>query len=103
MEETRAPWLFPMVMMAAHTDARRCELLRAEFADVTDDSVIALERRGKRGWHTQRRVPLSSALKLALDEWLSVHPGGRPFSVIGTTSPSPRARTSQAQRPRDFA
>jgi integrase len=73
------PFLYPMVCMAAHTGARRSELLRARIADIDLVTGIALIREKKRvrGTRTTRRVPLTPFLATVLRAWLEEdHPGG---------------------------
>jgi integrase len=72
------PWFHPLVCFAAHTGARRSELLRAVVADVDLDAntVVIREKKRVRGVRTTRRVPLTPFLKGVLDDWLKVHPGG---------------------------
>ena len=62
------PWVYPMCVMAAHTGARRSEMLRAERQDVDFEAGIITIREKKRvrGKVTTRRVPISSRLKEAL-------------------------------------
>ncbi|OJW19511.1 MAG: hypothetical protein BGO49_09340 [Planctomycetales bacterium 71-10] len=74
----RHPWIYPMVCFAAHTGARRSELLRVRIADVdfTGRAAILRERKRVRGRQTTRRVPLSSFLADVLKAWLDEHPGG---------------------------
>jgi integrase len=72
------PWVYPMVAFAAHTGARRSELLRALVIDVdfTGNTVLVREKKRSRGQRTTRRMPLTPALKEALQGWLAIHPGG---------------------------
>jgi integrase len=72
------PWIYPLVATAAHTGARRGELLRMRVADLDLEAgvVIIRERKRAHGRRTTRRVPLSTTLKSILPEWLKVHPGG---------------------------
>jgi integrase len=71
-------WVYPMFVFAAHTGARRSELIRAQVADVDfgAGTVLIREMKRARGHRTTRRVPLSSKLADALKEWLNIHPGG---------------------------
>lgn len=71
------PWLYPMIVMAAHTGARRSELLRSEIYDFNDDIVVIRERKRLQREHTTRRVPMSSKLRAVMADWLSDHPGGK--------------------------
>jgi integrase len=76
----RHDWLHPLFVFAAHTGARRSEILRALVADVdlTADVVTVREKKRGRGKRTSRRVPLSPMLRDVLQTWLASHPGG-PF------------------------
>ncbi|MFO0877908.1 MAG: tyrosine-type recombinase/integrase [Gemmataceae bacterium] len=73
------PWIYPLFCTAAHTGARRSELLRAEVGDVDLESGMLLIREKKRlrMQRTTRHVSLSPFLKEVLREWLAIHPGGR--------------------------
>src|SRR5439155_15370326 len=69
IQKRKAPaWLYPMCVMAAHTGARRSEMLRAERQDADSEGGIITIREKKRvrGKVTTRRVPISSRLKNAL-------------------------------------
>ncbi len=72
------PWIYPLFCFAAHTGARRSEILRALVADVdfTGNTVLVREKKRSRGQRTTRRVPLTPFLKKVLKAWLAVHPGG---------------------------
>lgn len=73
------PFIYPMITFAAHTGARRSEMLRAQRNDVdfAGQSVLIREKKRNRGQLTNRRVPLSPLLIEVLREWLAVHPGGQ--------------------------
>jgi integrase len=73
------PWLYPLVCTAAHTGARRSELLRIEVADVNleSDQILIREKKRSRKQRTTRHVSLTPFLKSILREWLAVHPGGK--------------------------
>lgn len=72
------PWIYPLFCFAAHTGARRSEILRALVVDVdfTGNTVLVREKKRSRGQRTTRRVPLTPFLKKVLKAWLAVHPGG---------------------------
>ena len=74
----RHPFVYPMFVFAAHTGARRSEMLRSEIDDVSFESKTILIREKKRvkGKRTTRRVPMSPILYQALQEWIARHPGG---------------------------
>jgi integrase len=80
-DNARHPFLYPMLCLAAHSGARRSEMLRARVNDVDlEAGVVTLhEKKRARDRRTSRRVPLSPFLASVLKEWLSSgHPGG-PF------------------------
>jgi integrase len=72
------PWIYPLLATAAHTGARRGELLRMRVGDLDlAAGVVSIrERKRVQGRRTTRRVPLSTALSAILTDWLKVHPGG---------------------------
>ena len=76
-DAARHPFIYPMVCMAAHTGARRSELIRAEVTDVDFDGQVVTIREKKRvrGQATSRRVPLSPFLAEVLKAWLAQHAG----------------------------
>jgi integrase len=61
-------WVYPMCVMAAHTGARRSEMMRCERQDVDFQSGIITIREKKkvRGRLTTRRVPRTARLMAAL-------------------------------------
>ena len=74
LKAKKAPyWLYPMVVMAAHTGARRSELIRArvEDIDLAAGVITIREKKRARGTRTTRRVPLSTLLTVVLDAFLS--------------------------------
>ncbi len=95
------PWIYPLFCFAAHTGARRSEILRALAADVdfTGNTVLVREKKRSRGQRTTRRVPLTPFLKNVLKDWLAVHPGGSAlFCHAGTVARSKkRSRTTGHQ------
>jgi integrase len=60
------PFLYPMVCLAAHTGARRRELLRLRVDDVdfASGTLLLHEKKRARGRRTSRRVPLSRSRKV---------------------------------------
>jgi integrase len=75
----RHPFIHPMFVFAAHTGARRSEMLRARVDDVDLEggTVLLREKKRRKGERTTRRVPLSPLLQGVLREWLAAHPGGQ--------------------------
>jgi integrase len=78
-DNAREPHLFPMLVFAGHSGARRSELIRMRMDDVDLDAGTAVIRECKkaRGQRTMRRVPISGFLKNVLSEYLANHPGGQ--------------------------
>jgi len=71
-------WTHPLVATAAHTGARKGELLRMRVGDVdfTAGVVSIQEKKRAHGRRTTRRVLLSTALAAILTDLLKIHPGG---------------------------
>jgi len=71
-------FIYPMFCMAAHTGARRSELIRMMVADVdvNGKTVTIHERKRVKGTATTRRVPMSAFLVVVMRQWLADHPGG---------------------------
>ena len=71
-------WVYPLFCFAAHTGARRSEIVRALTADVDfpGNTILLREKKRSRTARTTRRVPLTPLVCSVLKEWLAVHPGG---------------------------
>lgn len=71
-------WIHPLFCFAAHTGARRSEIMRALVSDVDfiSNTVLVREKKRSKGQRTTRRVPLTPFLRGVLQEWLKIHPGG---------------------------
>jgi integrase len=67
-----------MFCFAAHTGARRSEIVRVNLDDVDLGAGHALltEKKRRRGRTSYRRVPLTSFLAEVLSDWKAIHPGG---------------------------
>ena len=94
------PWIYPLFCFAAHTGARRSEILRALVADVdfTGNTVLVREKKRSRGQRTTRRVPLTPFLKKVLKDWLAIHPGG-PALFCHAGTDRPQQETEPHDRP----
>jgi integrase len=77
--------LYPMLVFAAHTGARRSEIRRSRIDDLdfSGKRIFIRERKRVRGRHTLRSVPMSPTLERVLKEWLKCHPGGRHTFGLG--------------------
>ena len=68
-----------MVVFAAHTGARRSEILRSRIDDFDFAAESVLIREKKRSHEkslTYRRVPMTDLLIETMTEWFEHHPGG---------------------------
>ncbi|MEM9352886.1 MAG: site-specific integrase [Planctomycetota bacterium] len=72
-------FLYPMFVLAAHTGARRSEILRSRLDDIDFASGVITIREKKRvqGSTTTRSSPLSPLLKSVLSDYMPLHPGGK--------------------------
>ncbi len=72
------PFVYPMLVFAAHTGARRSEIIRTRIADLDFEgkTVVIHEKKRVRAQTTTRRVPLSAVLISVLKKWLKSYPGG---------------------------
>jgi integrase len=75
----RHGFIYPMFCFAAHTGARRSEILRTRINDVDLEAatVCIHERKRSKDRRTSRRVALTPFLVRVLKEWLATHPGGQ--------------------------
>lgn len=66
-------WMYPMLLMAAHTGARRSEILRSEVNDVDfeNGTLQIREKKRAKGKSTTRVVPMSARLRRVLESWLT--------------------------------
>jgi integrase len=71
------PFIYPMIYFAAHTGARRSEIIRSQIDDIDfrSETVLIREKKRVRGKLSTRRVPLTQQLTRVLQGWLAVHPG----------------------------
>jgi integrase len=77
---TAHPFVFPMFIFAAHTGARRSEMLRSQIDDFDFAAGVVTIREKKKDRSkemTFRTVPMSPLLRKTMSEWFATHPGGR--------------------------
>lgn len=86
-KNARHPAIYPMLVLAAHTGARRSEVLRTEVSDfdLTANTVRLRELKRSRGKRTMRSVPLSGRLQRVMRDWLRVAVG--PYAFTFDCSP----------------
>jgi|SRR5579872_4708011 len=70
-------YLYPMLLTAAHTGARRSEMMRARLEDVDlKERVLTIrEKKRARGTRTTRRIPISKPLAKVLAEQTNFQDG----------------------------
>ena len=88
----RPAYVYPMLVFAAHTGARRSEIRRAHVIDFDFEARTILIREKKKDPtvdETHREVPMSPRLEAAMREWFAKHPGGS-YAIC---TPSGRAIT----------
>lgn len=94
-ERARQPWIYPAACLAAHTGARRSEVVRSRLADIdlAAGSITIHERKRNHEMRTTRRVPISPFLADVLSGWFAVHPGGpQTFCHVGNLTRSKKQR-----------
>ncbi len=73
------PFVYPMFVFAAHTGARRSELLRSQIEDFDFQTRMVRLREKKRSRKnavTYRHVPMTKLLAAVMSDWFEIHPGG---------------------------
>ena len=77
--QARHPFIFPMFTFAAHTGARRSEILRSllDDLDFAGNTITIHEKKRVRGKLTTRQVPMSPVLRQVLLDWIEQHAGGQ--------------------------
>jgi integrase len=79
-EAAQHPFIYPMFVFAAHTGARRSEIVRSQVDDFDFPSRTVQIREKKRDHDkslTYRRVRMSDLLVKVMQQWFSQHPGGQ--------------------------
>jgi integrase len=73
----RHPFIFPLFVFAAHTGARRSEMIRSVLSDLDFEAnlITIHERKKSHDKRTTRQVPMSPLLRTTLKAWLAEHPG----------------------------
>lgn len=105
-ETARHAFLYPMFVFAAHTGARRSEILRSQLGDIdiAAGNITIRERKRVRGRLTTRAVSLSPLLGKVIGEWLEQHPGGSfTFSLGLNVERSKKTRVEHLPLSRDEA
>ncbi len=81
VEQRPESWLVPMLVFAAHTGARRSELVRSEALDFDFEAgtVSIREKKRAKGKTTTRTVPLTPRLRRVMQAWLQDSSGRYAF------------------------
>jgi integrase len=96
-ERARHPFIYPMFVLAAHTGARRSEIMRSKLYDLDFDAnmVTIHERKKSHDKRTTRRVPMSNLLRETMLSWLGEHPGGEYTFCQPADMPRSRRRSTE--------
>jgi integrase len=94
-----------MFVFAAHTGARRSEIIRSQIEDIdlTTRNITIREKKRVRGRFSTRTVPMSPILFAAMKNWLVIHPGGDFTFEIEAISRSKAQRMNPMPITRDEA
>lgn len=79
-QRTKTTWLYPFLVVAAHTGARRSELFRSRVEDFDFDARLVLLREKKRSHsnETHRTVDMTEFVATTMKEYFrTTHPGGQ--------------------------
>jgi integrase len=87
------PCLYPMLLMAAHTGARRSEIVRALKRDFDFEAgtVLLREKKRAKGRTTHRTVPMTETLAAVMKDWLATQPSSAAFTEGGVALTPQRA------------
>ena len=78
-KKTRSAYVYPLMVFAAHTGARKSEIIRSRVEDLkfAEGEVVIHEKKKSQTKKTSRRVPMSSLLREVMGSYLQKHhPGG---------------------------
>src|SRR5436190_8950215 len=102
----RYTFLYPMFAFAAHTGARRSEIVRSliDDIDVETKTITIREKKRVRGRLSTRSVPMSPLVFAVMNSWLAGHPGGNfTFCLPAAVVRSKTERTDATPITRDEA
>ena len=83
-------FMFPMLLIAAHTGARRSEILRSQVNDFdfAANTILIHEKKRAKGKSTTRAIPMSPRLRTIMEAWVgdstcrhAFHADGVPLTV----------------------
>lgn len=76
---TKNRFFYPLIVIAAHTGARRSEIIRSRVEDFKfdDGSVLIREKKKDQSTYTFRTVPMSPLVRAVMQDYFQKdHPGG---------------------------
>jgi integrase len=76
---TKNRFFYPLLVIAAHTGARRSEIIRSRVEDFKfdDGNVLIREKKKDQSTYTFRTIPMSPLLRTVMQDYLRTgHPGG---------------------------
>lgn len=78
-KNARHDFIYPAFTFAAHTGARRSEIIRSQISDIDFEleTITIRELKRVRGTQSTRRVPMSPLLHQIMKDWMNNHPGGQ--------------------------
>ncbi len=99
------PFIYPMFAFAAHTGARRSEIIRSQVHDIDlkNGKITLREKKRSRGQRTRRSVPISPFLTEVMRDWFGQHPGGNHTFPIETVVRTSKIRLQPMQLTPDEA
>lgn len=76
-----SPWVYPIFCFAAHTGARRSEIVRALPSDIdlVNEIITIREKKRDKTRLTLRRIPITPFLKEVLTAWMQDRAKGKTF------------------------
>lgn len=87
-EAAKHPFIHAMFVFAAHTGARRSEILRSQIDDFKfDDGIVQIraKKKSRDKRITFRHVDMSPMLVKVMQDWCEKHPGGK-YTIAAPTT-----------------
>ena len=97
-KNARHTFIYPMFVFAAHTGARKSEVLRSQTTDFGSGLVSIRERKRKKGRKSTRQLPMSSRLEDAINQWFEEKPNS-PFSICHAFKSNCRSQPGEPLTP----
>ena len=97
-KNARHAFIYPMFVFAAHTGARKSEILRSQMTDFGSGLVSVRERKRKKGRKSTRQLPISSCLENAIKQWFKEKPNS-PFTICHAFKSNCRSQPGEPLTP----